>query len=126
METFSGELDAILAAWPEGLDILRARLAESADTVRSIASDTKNMGRVMQAAADIYANADRACFNRPPEGGLTGPPSAVPRVRAPAAGVYFMGGLVMQDWLQAAVLNYEQSTAAPRFLSCGQSFAGIS
>ena len=108
-------LDGIVIGLPKNLQILRGQKQISCN-LADMSTYAKRVGRTVSDVVDIYTDADRSAFNgeaqttqrRRPRQAVT-----PPTIRQPN-GVLLFGDLITPDWLQAAVLKYEQSRASPQ------------
>jgi len=108
-------LEATLADWPEALPDLREALAKEIDGVHKLSADTRNVSRTLYEIVDIYTDAERTAFHPQASTG-SGDMHAAPAINTatpPAIrdnpALLLFGEIVMPEWLQMAVLRYEQS-----------------
>ena len=105
-------LDDLLAKWPDGLSGLRRQLAGTKDKVNEISRQTRNAGMVIHDISDHYTRAERRAIGghlRDLSRHATGQQLVtLPTIRG-SSGVVMFEKTVLPDWLQIAVLEYEQS-----------------
>ena len=70
-----------------------------------------NIGRKLTEITEIYANAERLVFDGEDSAGEKHAlsPGAAPPIIKSSSSVLLFNDLIMPDWLQAAVIKYEQS-----------------
>lgn len=105
-------LDSMLSRWPEGLSGLRRQLTKTKESIYEISKKTRSTGMVLHEITDHYTRAERSAIsghvrdlNRHATGQQLVP---LPSIRSSSGAVMFER-TVMPDWLQIAVLEYEQS-----------------
>ena len=105
-------LDSVLANLPEGMSGMRRHLTAAKDSLFEISKQTRDTGKVLYGIADHYTRAERSAMgglhrgmNINPAGQQT---TTMPKIRG-SSGVVLFDRTVMPDWLQMAVLEYEQT-----------------
>jgi len=110
--TAQERLGAVLSGWPEGLPELRRQLATTSDSISDASRGAQDMARALWEISEIYSQAERCAFNdhaqASPLHAAILQPALLPQLRE-SSGLLFPGELVLPDWLQMAVLRYEQS-----------------
>ena len=105
-------LDILLSKWPEGMSGLRRQLAGVKDSIQEISKKTRDAGMALYEISDFYTRAERTAFdanNREP--GINPAKKqhiSPPKIRS-SSGVVMFERTILPDWLQMAVLEYEQS-----------------
>ena len=109
--------DGVLLELPDVLNSFNIHKKISGD-ILDISVLSKGLGRTLKEIADVYCQAEQSAFGagdcaileqRPQ-------PQIAPAMQPPAIrqtqSVFLFGDLIMPDWLQAAVLRYEQARSA--------------
>lgn len=119
------QLDNITIQQAPTLAVFHRKKQTSSNNLRDASQTAKNFGKTLSEIADIYYSAERAAFideekpasnqtseqspaRQPAAAQPTTPPIAVPTIRQSNA-VLFSGSLIVPDWLQSAVLRFEQA-----------------
>jgi len=103
------QLNEVLAQWQDSLPELRRQLAFTADNVVSAADGARRAGQALENIAEAYAKAERQVYDGVNVSSqqtalLTSPP----HISKPNGKVLFTD-TVMPNWLQIAVIKYEQA-----------------
>ena len=113
------QYDDILSGLPECLYDTRQQLASNSGAIEEIGLCVKSLGQTLEAVVEIYAQAEQNALNDDdsiisqqvtaaviaPQ--LITPAPVTPRPLAGNThGVLLSSGLVLPDWIQAAVLEY--------------------
>ena len=98
-----------------GLNEFRRRKQVSAENLREASLSAKNFGNTLSEIATVYYDAERSAFGDEqhavtPGTGRIGisPIPAIPTLRQ-SNSVVFSGNLIVPNWLQSAVIKYEQA-----------------
>jgi len=111
--TVEGRLADILSDMPECLSVVRQQVAHDCGAVGELSVRAKELSQTLYEISEIYAQAERSIFNVGDKTKQAAAPVSVsPPVIYRARGVFLPGSLLMPDWLQLAVLKYEQSQAS--------------
>jgi len=106
-----GRLDAILGDLSESLHGLRKQICAERGKIAEISACAKELGRALLEITDVYAQAERYFSGGGEYSDLnaaTLPTPPAPIVHRTNA-VLMFSKLVLPDWLQTAVIRYEQS-----------------
>ena len=109
MEAAGERLASVLSGLDECLTEFRKPLIRERDAVRDLSGMSREMGRTLHEIAQVYTQAERSVFEAG-SGGIesAAAPPKTPIIRKNPALLLF-GDLVIPDWLQLAVLRYEQA-----------------
>jgi len=103
----------VLSSWPEGLTDLRQQLDKSRESINEISRKTRDLGLTLYEIIDCYTYAERRAIggdNRHLHTHTANPrDTKLPSIRNTSGAVMF-DRTILPDWLQIAVLEYEQST----------------
>ena len=106
------KLDSILSTWQEGTPGLRRKLTGSKESINEISRQSRNIGKTLCEITDFYTRAERSAISghiRDLNMNTTNQqPVILPNIRNSTGAVLFER-TVLPDWLQIAVLEYEQS-----------------
>ena len=107
------QLDNVRARLPAGFTGTKQQVSSTIDSVRRLNSDTGKMAQTLQEIASIYKKAEQSAIGDIKITSTPGLKSTTPlRLKQNtegAQGVLFLSNLVLPDWLQLAVLKYEQT-----------------
>jgi len=111
------QLGGILSDLPENMHGFRQQIAAGCGTIEELCLYAKTLGLTLLEIIEIYARAEQTAFNEVDQNerrtaayditDTLGTPPIIHRTY----GVLLSGGPVLPDWLQAAVLKYEQMTS---------------
>jgi len=106
-----GRLDSILVELPPGLRCLKPQISATRESASSLHSLGGKMGRTLQELSVIYKKAEQTAFGTSHSAvKTTTRPNTPLRLRTERTqGMLFTGNLFLPDWLQMAVLKYEQT-----------------
>ena len=111
------QLSGILSDLPEDMHGFRQQIAAECGTIEELCLYAKMLGLTLLEIIEIYARAEQTAFNeaaqnerRPAVNDIPDTLGTPPIIRR-TYGVLLSGGPVLPDWLQAAVLKYEQMTS---------------
>ena len=117
LDVFQEKLGVILSELPEKLGDFQKHKKIAAELMDMSASANR-LGQTLTETAEIYSHAERTAFAddgyAKPDHAPQPPPAPrrkMPTIRQPQS-VLLFGDLIMPDWLQAAVLRYEQYKGA--------------
>ena len=107
------QLDTIHADLPSGFISTKQQISATIESVRRSSKHTEEMRKVLQNVAEVYGKAEQKAIYIPDstEKNVKKPNTPLRlRVRPEKSqGVFFRSNLILPDWLQLAVLKYEQS-----------------
>ena len=107
-------LDGIIFELPGDSHIIRQQ-KQISGRLKDISSNAKDAARTLSEITDIYSDAERRAFggdvkhNKTTADQTPRPSAAPPRIARKSSRVTLFSDLIMPDWLQAAVIKYEQS-----------------
>ena len=108
------QLDNILSELPENHYASQKQIAVIRGAVEGLGSYSKRLGRALLEITEVYSQAERSAlgsYNSLEK--LSPPPDASkPTIVHNTQSVFLFGNLLLPDWLQSAVLKYEQSQGA--------------
>jgi len=106
-------LDGVRTGLPSGLESSMREITFTAESVNVLNSFTIKMSSTLQSIAGVYQKAEKTAFDPSPDvnkSSIKGNVQQPLRLKTQKAqGVLFVGDLTLPDWLQMAVLRYEQS-----------------
>ena len=109
---FKEKLDTILSKWQEGMPELRRQLAGSKESINEISRQSRNIGKTLYEITDFYIRAERSAISGHIRdlniNIIDKQPVILPNIRS-SSGVVVFERRILPDWLQLAVLEYEQS-----------------
>ena len=122
LQALSRSLDALMRRLNDipigrasGLDEFRHRKQASVENLREASLSAKNFGHALSEIAKVYYDAERSAFadeqhTVTPGAGRAGivPALTIPTLRQ-SNSVVFSGNLIVPNWLQSAVIKYEQA-----------------
>jgi len=107
-----GQLDGVLKEMPKGLGGSKQRISNTAKSVGSLNYSADKTAQTLRETTMIYKRAEQTAYGTSYGGGEpTSTKLSTPlRLRTERVqGVLFSGNTILPDWLQMAVLKYEQS-----------------
>ena len=105
------QLDGVVSALPESMLDIRRQITAERKEIENLSQFANKLGQTLSDVIDVYARAEQMVFGEADQAERQQtvfsavPPTIVHRTY----GVFMSGDLVLQDWLQAAVIKYEQS-----------------
>jgi hypothetical protein len=107
-----GQLDAVRAGLPSGFNATKQQISKTIESVSRSRSNTGKMGQTLQEITDIYKRAEQTAFDTIEKTDKQTQKQNTPLRLRPqpekSQGVIFLNNLILPDWLQSAVLKYEQ------------------
>ena len=105
-----GRLSSILSEMPECLRGLREQISFDCGAIGDLHFDAKKLSQALLEISEIYEKAERSVFNTDDNTKQSAAPANVPLpIIYRVQGFFIPGSLILPDWLQVAVLKYEQS-----------------
>ena len=110
------QLGGILADLPDSMHGFRQQISAECGTIEELYLYANTLGLTLLEIIEIYTRAEQTAFNEVAQNeqrtavyNKSNTPGTPPIIHR-TYGVLLSGGPVLPDWLQAAVLKYEQST----------------
>jgi len=111
------QLSGILSDLPESMHGFRQQISAECGTIEELCLYAETLGLTLLEIIEIYARAEQTAFNEVDQNerrtaayNIPDTPMTPPIIHR-TYGVLLTGGPVLPDWLQAAVLKYEQMTS---------------
>lgn len=111
LNTLSERLDSIFIELPQSTHLTQQKRQISGN-LRNISTQSASLGQALDGVIEVYTNAERSAFGnteRTKAVGAVQPTISQPSILRQSNSVLMFGDLVTPDWLQTAVLKYEQS-----------------
>jgi hypothetical protein len=112
LDKYRDRIGSVLSQWQEGLPELQRQLAGAMESTLNISRNARTLGLVLYEIIDCYIQAERtASSGYDQDLSMPSAPSGhalLPNVRK-STGFVPLERTVLPDWLQIAVLEYEQS-----------------
>jgi chromosome segregation ATPase len=115
MRKVQEQLDTVRTDMPKGFDNSKQQISATFESVSSLGKRIERMNNTLQEVTRIYKSAEQAAFNdigNKEIANVKVKPNTPLRLRPQtevSQGVVFLSDLVLPDWLQMAVLRYEQT-----------------
>jgi len=113
LDNVRGRLESVLADLPLGFDSSKRQISAMIESVNNLNSRTVKISQTLDTITGIYKKAEQEAFAASPGIDKTLVKKTTPQPlklrTGKTQGVLFVGDLTLPDWLQMAVLKYEQS-----------------
>ena len=105
------QLDGILSELPENHYGSKQQIAAISGGVGDLSSYAEKLGQVFLEIIEVYSQAEHSALNGKDnlEKSVLPPSALKPSIVHNTQSVFLFGNLLLPDWLQSAVLKYEQS-----------------
>ena len=101
-------LEGVFHDLPEVLRDFRRQINAECGVLEDLCGDARKLGETLRGVVEIYTRAERSALDGSDHGAEQRAAARMPAVQE-TRGVLLFGDLLLPDWLQAAVIQYEQS-----------------
>jgi hypothetical protein len=105
------QFDSVINNLQSALQSERGKISSLSKSVGEASSNAGRMKQTLCSITEVYGKAEQTVFNNINDAGRANQKSPM-QIKPPAAtspGVVFSSDLILPDWLQAAVIKFEQS-----------------